>query len=104
LERQRTHRTPPILRLEQNYGPEGIAMMAATILYVLSGAIVGLIGIALLLLSSDHGPLLTAGYSCMFAGMALEVPGFIRGTQGINAGRRFRGDRPFVKGPEVSGL
>ena len=79
-------------------------MMAATILYVLSGAIVGLIGIALLLLSSDHGPLLTAGYSCMFAGMALEVPGFIRGYPGDQCGSAVSRNRPFVKGAEVSGL
>lgn len=74
LERQRTHRTPAILRLEKNYGPEGIATMAATILFALSGAIVGLTGIVVLFLSSGHGPLLTAGYICLFAAMALEVP------------------------------
>jgi len=97
LERQRTHRTPPILRAEQNYGPEGIALMAAAILWCLIGAVVGFVGMALLFLSDDHGPLLHPGYYIIFAGVVLEVPSLIRSIQGASAGRRFRGDRPFVK-------
>lgn len=98
LERRRTHQPLKSPHLDQNYGPEGIALMAAAILWGMIGAIVGLTGIALLLASGDHGPLLHPGYYLMFAGILLEFPSITRSIQGIYAGRRFRGDRPFVKG------
>lgn len=97
LERQRTHRTPAILRTEQNYGPEGIALLAAAILFGLCGAITGCCGFVFLFLADGHGPLVGLGYGCLFAAIVLECPAVIRGIQCASAGRRFRGDRPFVK-------
>jgi hypothetical protein len=97
LERQRTHRTPAILRLEQNYGPEGIALLATTILWGLTGSVIGCIGIVFLFVSWGPGPLLHTGYYLIFAGILLECPAMIRAIQGIYVGRRFRGDRPFAK-------
>jgi len=97
LERQRTHRTPAILRIEQNYGPEGIALMAAGLFTALPGQLIGCIGIVLLLVSGDHGSLPGIGYSLMGLGVLLVVPGSMRYIQGSKAGRQFREDRPFVK-------
>lgn len=97
LGRQRNHRTPAIIRMEQNYGPEGIILMSAAIVSGLIGAVVGFIGLGLLFLSDDSGPLLHLGYYVITAGIVLEIPSIIRSIQGIYAGRRFRGDRPFVK-------
>ena len=97
LERQRTHRTPAILRIEQNYGPEGITLIAAGLSSVLPGQLIGCIGIVLLLVSGDRGSLPLIGYSLMGLGVLLVVLGSMRYIQGSKAGRRFRGDRPFVK-------
>jgi hypothetical protein len=83
--------------MEQNYGPEGIALMSAAIVSGLIGAIVGFIGIGLLFLSDDSGSLLHLGYYVIVAAIVLEIPSIIRSIQGIYAGRRFRGTRPFVK-------
>ena len=89
LERQRTHRTPTIIRLEQNYGPEGITLMAAAILSGVAGALIVWVGIVFLFQSGDHGPLLHSGYYVMFTGMGLECPGIIRATQALYVGRAF---------------
>lgn len=99
LERQRTNRTPAIIRLEDNYGPEGIALGAAAIFSGLVGAVVGLVGLVLLFASGGHGPTLHPGYYLLFAAIVLECPAIIRAIQGIYEGRRFRGDRPFMKRP-----
>lgn len=99
LERQRTHRTPAILRMEQNYGPEGITLMSAAIISGLIGVIVGFIGLALLFSSGDRGPLLHPGYYLTLAAVLLELPSIYRSIQATYAGRRFRGDRPFIKRP-----
>lgn len=99
LKRQRTHRTPAILRLEENYGPDGIALMAAALTSGLSGALIGCTGIVLLFLSGGRGAPLTAGYCLLVIGILLEIPAMVRAAQGVHAGRRFRGDRPFVRRP-----
>ena len=97
LRRQQAHRTAPLLRLEQDYGPEGIALGAAAILLGLTGAVVGWVGLILLLASGGRGPMLHPAYYVIVAGILIELPAIIRSVQGIYAGRRFRGDRPFVK-------
>jgi hypothetical protein len=91
LQRQQAHRTPAIRRMEQNYGREGIALMAAAMLSGLVGAAVGFIGIALLFLSGNHGSLLTAGYVLIFAGIALECPAVVRAIQGSTSAGAFAG-------------
>ena len=97
LERQRTHRTPDILRMEQNYGPEGIALWAAAVITVFPGQLIVVSGIAFMLASGGGGTLLTMGYSLDGFGVILCLLGSIRAFQGISAGRAFRGNRPYQK-------
>ena len=73
--------------------------MAAGMVTAFPGQVIVCIGIVLLLASGDHGSLLTIAYWLMCVGVVLLLPGSIRYIQGIYAGRRFRGDRPFVKRP-----
>ena len=97
LERQRTHRTPDILLIEQNYGPVGVALWAAALATVLPGALMVLSGIAFMLASGGGGTLLTLGYWLDGFGAILVLLGSIRTFQGSRAGRSFRGNRAFLK-------
>jgi hypothetical protein len=100
LERRRTHgNSSSTSRLDQNYGPEGIALMAAGFVTAFPGQVTACVGIILLIVSGDHGSVLTIAYWLMFVGVLLVSAGSIRYIQGVYAGRRFRGDRPFVKRP-----
>jgi hypothetical protein len=96
LERQRTHRTPYILRMEQNYGPEGITLWAAAMSTLLPGSLMVVSGIAFML-ASGGGTLLALGYWLDGFGAILLLLGSIRTFQGIRAGRAFRGSAPFQK-------
>ena len=63
LERQRSHRTTAVLRIETNYGPEGITLWAAGMVTVLPGQLIAFMGILILLLLGwarpvDHRQLL----------------------------------------------
>ena len=97
LERQRTHRTPDILRIEQNYGTEGIALWAAAVITVFPGQLIVVSGIVFMLASGGGGTLLTVAYSLDGFGVILCLLGSIRAFQGIRAGRAFRGNRLFQK-------
>ena len=97
LERQRTHRTPVILRMEQNYGPEGIALWAAAVITVFPGQLIVVSGIIFMLASGGGGTLLTLGHSLDGFGVFLCLLGSIRAFQGIRAGRAFRGNRLYLK-------
>lgn len=97
LRRQQSHRTPTIVRLEQNYGPVGIALMAATLMSGISGAVAAWTGIIILFLSNGSHDLLVAFYCLLFITLLLEFIAIARAIQGIYIGRTFRGDRPFVK-------
>jgi hypothetical protein len=97
LGNQRTHRTPYILRMEQNYGPEGITLWAAAMSTVLPGALMVVSGIVFMLASGGGGTLLTVGYSLDGFGVILCLLGSIRAFQGSRAGRAFRGNRAFLK-------
>jgi hypothetical protein len=101
VDRQRTHRTPAIILLEQNYGPAGIRLMAAALLTGLAGAIIACTGIVVLLASNDHGALVGVGYGLLGLAIVMEAPSIVRAAQGVRAGRRFRGPRPFVKRAKV---
>jgi hypothetical protein len=52
MARQRAHRTSAVIMLEQNYGPDGIALGAAAILLGLAGAVLGCAGIVFCLLQA----------------------------------------------------
>ena len=97
LERRRTQQTSSPSLLDHNYGPEGIALMAAGTVTAFPGQVIGCVGIVFLLSSGGHGPHFAAGYLLMGVGVLLVIPGSIRYVQRIYAGRRFRGDSPFVK-------
>lgn len=97
LARQQSHRTPTIVRLEENYGRDGIAFGAAAIFVGLLAAVVGLAGIVLLLISGGHGQLIGGGYILIYLGIALGLSATLRAGQGIHEGRRFRGGRPFSR-------
>jgi len=105
LERQRAHRNsatprnPATLRMEQNYGPEGIALIAAGLITVLPAMLLVLLGFVCLIASGGHPWLLTLLYWLYGIGFALMLWGSIRSVQASNAGRAFRGGRPFVKRP-----
>jgi hypothetical protein len=83
--------------LEQNYGPEGITLIAAGMVTAFPGQVITLAGIIVLLASGGHGAAVSVGYWMMAAGVLLIITGSIRYVQGVYAGRRFRGDRPFAK-------
>jgi hypothetical protein len=89
LERQRTHRTSAILRMEQNYGPEGIALWAAGMITVLPGMLLVVLGFACLVASGGHPWLLTLHYWLWGIGIILMFWGSIRSLQASNAGRAF---------------
>jgi hypothetical protein len=96
LERQRTHRTSAILRMEQNYGSEGIALWAAGMITVLPGMLLGFLGFACLVASGGHPwQLVNWLYGI---GVILILLGSIRYFQCNKAGRAFRGGRQFVTG------
>ncbi len=97
LERQRTHRTPDILRIERNYGPVGIALGAASMATSTPGTLLGGVAIALMAASGGRPSLLTLGYKLGGVGVILILLGSIRLIQAIRAGRAFRGARPFER-------
>ena len=96
LRRQSTHRTQAILRLEQNYGPAGMALTAAGMITAIPGQVVVISGILMLALGGD-GALETFGFRLGGLGIAMILFGMIRYFQARTAGRVFRGDRPFVR-------
>lgn len=97
LKRQSTHRTPAILRIEQNYGPIGIALWGACLITALPGELIACMGIVLMLASGGNGSILSLGYKFVGIGIALILLASIRVIQGIKAGRAFRGKRPFLR-------
>ena len=96
LRRQQTHRTPAIIRMEHNYGREGIILFAAAIMTELLGGVVCAGGVLLLFVIGDSGSL---PYITIGVGALVIAFGMIRTVQGARIGRRFRGDRPFLKRP-----
>jgi hypothetical protein len=83
--------------MEQNYGPEGIALIGAAVITVLPGQLIAVSGITFMLGSGGGGTLLTLGHSLEGFGVILIFLGSIRIFQGIRAGRAFRDGRPILK-------
>ena len=90
LRRQQTHPTPTVLRIERNYGREGVALAAAGLMWGNIGALIGLVGMIALLASGDHGPGLAVGYVLCVGALTVEIPALTRVGQAIHTGRRFR--------------
>ena len=97
LRRQQTHRTAAILRIEQNYGPEGIALWAASLSTAYPGLLIGWAGFLVLLSSGDRGWPATIGYWLGGLGIFLMALSSIRLFQAARAGRAFRGGRPCLR-------
>jgi hypothetical protein len=102
LSRQQTHPTPTILRIEQNYGREGVALAAAGLMWGNIGVLFGLVGMISLVVSGDHGAALAIGYILCVAGLTVEIPALTRVGQAIHTGRRFRRGWPSGKAEQGS--
>lgn len=94
LSRQQAHRTAPVLRLEQNYGPEGVPLVAAALLWGWCEILVGVLFLVLLVASGGGSVLTDILLGLVGVLFCLAV---FRIRQAAIAGRRFRGDRPFAK-------
>jgi hypothetical protein len=84
--------------MEQNYGPEGITLWAATWITVFPAMLMVVSGIVFMLASDGGGTLLTVGYWLQGFGVIVILLGSIRMVQGTRSGRAFRDGRPFLKG------
>lgn len=83
----------------QNYGLEGVLLTGAACATGIPGAILGFLGLGVLLASGGHGPLPPVGYGCGVIGVLAIALSLIRALQAEDAGRRFRGGRPRQKAP-----
>jgi hypothetical protein len=85
-------------KLDQNYGPVGVALFGAGLSTILPAMVGNLIGWSLLLTSGERQPMVTIAFWTMGVCVVLMIPGGFRIIQAAEAGKRFRGDRPFQKG------
>ena len=69
LERQRTHRTTALGRIEQKHGPEGMALWAVGMITAGPGMLTAVLGFAVLVAPRGHGSLLTLAYSLHCLGL-----------------------------------
>lgn len=101
LERQEEHPNAYWRRLQQNYGPDGVALFAAA--KAGQGYASGLIllGALLLIVSSASGSIAILGYSCLALAGLFSAIGLYRSAQGGTVGRRFRNGRPYVRRGET---
>ena len=97
LERQRSHRTPTVLRTEQNYGRDGTALLAAALINGIPGQMLVVAGIVLLAASRAQGGVTEVAYWLLGAGATLGAAGIVRAVQAARAGRAFRDGRPFIR-------
>jgi hypothetical protein len=81
-------------RAQQNYGPDGIALLIAGSADTFCGWLIGMAGIVWLVVdggaSSGADWLVTAG--CLIA-----LAGLVRSIQAARAGRSYRDGRPFLR-------
>jgi hypothetical protein len=88
LKRQRTHRTSAVVTMEQNYGPDGMIWMDASLA---NAQYVGVLGVAVFVIVFAH-PTRTsaiAGYLLVVVFLLLVLC-IVRLLQSFRAGRRFR--------------
>jgi hypothetical protein len=94
LRRQQTHRTPPILRLEQNYGPDGMVLFASALLWGCCEVSVGPPFFVFIVASGGRSVMTDVLLGLSFVLFCLTL---FRLRQTVRAGRTFRGNRPFIK-------
>jgi hypothetical protein len=95
LARQQTHSTPAIRRLQQNYGPEGIVLIAAGLASSFLASVIGIAGVVLEFVSRTKGDMGLAAYTLLAVTFCLALLGLARARQAGRAGRQFRGGRPL---------
>jgi hypothetical protein len=96
LARQQGHQTRFVLRMQQNYGPEGLVLRAAATINQGLSSMFCLVAIGLMIASGGRGPLDLTGYLLLALTCCLGTLCFARARQAKTAGRAFRGGRPFL--------
>jgi hypothetical protein len=99
VERQRTHSNAFNVRMQDNYGPEGIRLYWAAIADLVLGWGIGMTGLATLLLSIEVRALRPISVGMVLLGMVVVSLGCLRLAQGARAGRIYRAGRPYIRGP-----
>jgi hypothetical protein len=95
LRRQAEHRTRSVLRSEENYGSDGVALMAAGLTNGLAAEMLLLLGILLVAAPRTPGVLTASGSLLLAAAMALMALTVVRLKQAARVGRNFRGEQAF---------
>ena len=80
-------------RLQQNYGPEGVALLIAASADGFLGGLIGFTGLALLFATGGSA----IGYYLLGIGVLISLAGLARALQCARAGRLYRNGRPFVR-------
>jgi hypothetical protein len=88
LKRQRTHRTAAVVRLEQNYGPDGMIWMDASMANI---QFVAILGVAIFVIVFGH-PTRTSHIALylLAAGILFLILSVVRLSQFFRAGRKVR--------------
>lgn len=89
---------PVVMRLQQNYGPEGNILLAAARAGRIYPFPLGLVGTILVFVSVGAGPAALVGYLMLATAIAMAVLGGMRVVQAAKAGRQHRNGRPVVRG------
>jgi hypothetical protein len=100
VERQRTHPNAFNLRMETNYGSEGIQLYWAAIADLILGWAISVIGVVLILVSIAVPALWPVSLGVPGLGVAVATICPIRLAQGSWAGRIYRDGRPYIRGPK----
>lgn len=79
-------------RMQQNYGPEGMALLGAAIADGFPGSLMCVIGIATLAATGS-----TVGGYLILIGVLIALLGIVRTIQGARAARIYRNGRPFIR-------
>ena len=87
-------------RFQQNYGPEGEVLLAASVADLMAALILLIAGFTLLGASGSRGLGAAAGYWIAGVGILSALVGMVRASQLIHAGRVFRAGRPFIRPEE----
>lgn len=82
--------------MQQNYGPEGMALLLAAVADGIPGGLIGFVGVAVLFATGS----VIAGYLVGIGVLAISV-GLVRSIQGARAGRFYRNGRPFIRARDL---
>jgi hypothetical protein len=80
--------------MQQNLGPEGIALYAAAMANEIPGGVTAFAGLILRIVSQGRGSLVEVSTGVIIAGCLAVAAGTFRAFQAHRAGRVFRGGRP----------